>query len=109
MEPIQTTSLPGNKRSFANGVSSDPVRNHPYRPVPNPLTGELLIDPDILLKAKGFDLQIDFFYSTSATGTEYGQGRSASVHAYVVSAISGSVGAVVTAYRGNFRQYPYQK
>jgi hypothetical protein len=47
--------------------------------MPDPATGELKIDPDILLVAKKFNLAIDFFYSShNFDNAEYGQSRSAS-------------------------------
>lgn len=60
---------------------------HPYRPTPNPKDGALTVDPDILLKAKGLDLDISFFYSTRADNNgPFGYRRSASVNGYVASA-----------------------
>ena len=58
--------------------------DHPYSPMPDPQTGALLVDPDISLKGKGFDLEFNFYYSSEysqgggATGP-WGQGRNSSV------------------------------
>lgn len=73
---------------------------HPYRPMPDPATGALTIDPEIELRAKKFNLAISFFYSSHSTvNAEYGRSRSASVRGYVMSEVSGTM---VTATRGNF-------
>jgi YD repeat-containing protein len=71
--------------------------------MPDPLTGELLIDPEIALKARGFGLQLEFYYSSYIdsnqsypTGTNpYGVGRSASVDAYVASTVGGGYATMV--------------
>jgi len=80
--------------------------DHPHRPVPNPATGELLIDPDIVLRAKRFNLQINFFYSSfQGVGTEFGYNRSASTKAYVLSSTSTDVISVV---HGDFSVQPHR-
>ena len=38
-------------------------RHHPYRPTPDPRTGELKVDPEIELICKKFNLNIGFYYS----------------------------------------------
>lgn len=69
----------------AQGCRAEPWAD-PYRPTPDPRTGELKIDPDIELKARKFNLQINFFYSShSNANAEYGRGRSASVKSFVTS------------------------
>ena len=40
-------------RAAFQGVEHDNPRHHPHRPTPDPLTGELLIDPDIVLFGGG--------------------------------------------------------
>src|ERR1700722_4335465 len=61
-----------------NGAGTlDPGLTHPFRPQPDPATGELIVDPEIVLKTKGFDLQIEFFYNSfSSSNGLYGQKRS---------------------------------
>jgi len=78
---------------------------HPHRPFPDPKTGELKIDPEIVLKAKKFNLALSFFYSSrSNVTTEYGVGRSASVRGQVISSVSGTA---VTLVRGDFREFNF--
>ena len=90
--------------AVSQGTEHANPRQHPHRPLPDPRTGELKIDPDIVLKAKKFNLTLSFFYSSHSTqNAEYGQGRGASVRGQVVS---GSGGAV-TLIRGDFRQYGF--
>jgi len=50
---------------FRYGCEIDPERMDPYMPMPDPQTGHLTVDPEILLKSRGFDLAIDFFYSSA--------------------------------------------
>lgn len=79
------------KRPFDYGIELDPVLNHPHRPMPDPSSGDLKLDPEIALRAKGFGLAINFVYSTqTAMNQEYGQGRSSSVRGFVRSFIDGS-------------------
>ncbi len=73
--------------------------------MPDPATGELLVDPDIKLIAQKFNLSIDFYYSSHNTdNAEYGRSRSASVAAKVLSSTSGGP---VTIQRGEFIAFPY--
>ena len=66
----------------AQGSGRNLPERHSSRPTPDALTGELLIDPEIVLKAKGFNLEIEFFYGSLANANdEYGKGRSASTRA----------------------------
>src|SRR5437016_2311739 len=79
--------------------------HHPHRPIPDPVTGELKIDPDIFLKAKKFNLAIDFFYSSqSDADNEFGRGRLANIAGYALSLTNGPN---VTIVRGDFSQLPY--
>ena len=88
---------------FQGARHGDP-RHHPYRPTPDPRTGDLLIDPDILLKAKRFDLAISFYYSShSSLNAEFGRSRAAGVRGQVVSSSATSV----TVTRGDFRAYQF--
>lgn len=60
--------------------------------MPDPATGELKVDPDIVLKAKKCNLAINFFYSSFAiANAQYGMARSASVNDYVHSSTDGQV------------------
>ena len=69
----------------SQGSVSDPILNHPHRAVPNPVDGSLLVDPEIVLKALGMGLTIEFFYSSTSTrNDQFGKNRSASVNAYVI-------------------------
>ena len=69
-------------------------------PMPNPANGELVLDPDIYLKAKKFGLIVNFYYNSKADDDDgYGIGRSASVRARVLSSVSGNS---VTVMRGDF-------
>ncbi|RYG47566.1 RHS repeat protein, partial [bacterium] len=80
-------------------------RMHPTMPFPDPATGELKIDPEIQLKAKGFDLTVSMFYS--AAKPEIGMmgiGRSASVFARLWDAN----GTIVTITRGDFGEQYYE-
>lgn len=56
--PWESTPAPGGARGHAgsHGSVADPVLAHPHRPFPDPATGALQVDPDITLKARGFDL-----------------------------------------------------
>lgn len=77
----------------------------PYRPTPDPATGELRIDPEIVLRARGFGLEVGFYYSTTSSDkNEYGNGRSSTAAASVVSQVGGQV---VTLLRGDFSAYPF--
>jgi YD repeat-containing protein len=80
---IRTFDWPWETAQAENqGSKSDPVLQHPHRAMPDPATGELVIDPEIVLKAKGFDLQISLFYSSTSASTsvKWGKNRSASVN-----------------------------
>lgn len=80
-------------------------QGHPYRPAPNPATGELVVDPEIALKAKAFGVAISYFYSSlSDYDAQYGVGRSASVDGHVQSQIGGNS---VTIVRGDFKAYAF--
>jgi YD repeat-containing protein len=73
--------------------------------MPDPITGELKIDPDIDLKAKKFNLAISFFYSSQSTPTTdrpYGFARGASVGGYVDATNAGRL-----VVRGDFSQHVY--
>jgi len=70
---------PLDRRAFANGVEWDPVANHPFRPEPNRLTVQLAVVPDDLLRSKGSNLEIDFFYCSQDNRTEYGSRASSSL------------------------------
>jgi|GEM_PF-687004 len=87
------------------GVEHDNPRQHPHRPTPDPRNGALIIDPDILLKAKKFSLNLSFFYSSrSAASREFGVGRGASFGGVVQSDAAGTSPLVM---RGDFRNYQF--
>ncbi len=78
---------------------------HPTFPKPDIRTGELLVDPEVELKARGFDLQISMYYGTGAdVFTEWGYGRSASVSGYLMQLD----GPIATITRGDFSQQYFQ-
>ncbi|MBC8066381.1 MAG: RHS repeat protein [Chlorobia bacterium] len=90
---------------FRYGIDIDPERQHPYRPMPDPKTGYLVIDPEIFLKAKGVDLVMDFFYSSITDElTRYGIGRSASPRAFVDVKGPSYVGELIVT-RGDLTSY----
>ena len=61
----------------------------------------------IQLKARKFDLVLDFLYSpNNPASTEYGAGRAASVRGQAVSAGGGQL---VTLVRGDFREFSYSR
>ena len=73
--------------------------DHPYHPTPELATGALVIDPEIVLKAKVLGLEVEFFYNSSSNlNAEFGLGRSASVKNYIVSGTNG----VARIERGDF-------
>jgi YD repeat-containing protein len=60
------------------GVPFPTPEQHPHRPSPNLQSGELVIDPEIALRAKGMDVLVSTYYLSGSAGlTEYGVGRSA--------------------------------
>ena len=77
---------------------------HPHHPFPDPKTGALIIDPDIVLIAKQFNLTLSFFYSSRTSNfgsvSPYGVGRSAS---FAGAVLSDSTGDSPTVTRGDFR------
>src|SRR5580692_8845562 len=73
-------------RAIYHGADHDNPNYHPHRPIPDPKTGALIIDPDIVLKARQFDLTLSFFYSSKVTtSSQFGVGRSASFAGVVES------------------------
>lgn len=68
--------------AVAGGCKIDPVAHHPHRPIPDPVTGHLVVDPEIVLRARGFNLEISFFYNTASQFAPgcWGKLRSASVN-----------------------------
>src|SRR4051812_34502668 len=85
MELSESNGMLRPQRNFKMGIRDDPSNlRDPYQPKPNPYTGELQVDPDVVLIAQKFSLEIDFFYSTFVAGVaSYGLGRSSSVNAWV--------------------------
>ncbi|HMS57202.1 MAG TPA: hypothetical protein PKA27_17595, partial [Fimbriimonadaceae bacterium] len=66
------------------GSAVPDVRMHAHMPMPQIDTGHLVVDPEIELKAKKFNLAISLFYSSAtSTATEFGVGRTASIRAYI--------------------------
>ncbi|RYG85476.1 MAG: hypothetical protein EON58_22955, partial [Alphaproteobacteria bacterium] len=93
------------------GSTPPTERMHPTMPMPDPASGELKVDPEIQLSAKGFDLTVSFFYSTAANQqTEWGFGRSASVNGQLLyhDYNPGVERAVATITRGDFGQQSYR-
>ena len=87
------------------GTEHDNPRQHPHRPTPDPKSGALIIDPDILLKAKKFNLNLSFFYSSrSASSREFGVARGASFGGVIQSDAAGISPLVM---RGDFRNYQF--
>lgn len=80
---------------------------HPYHPQPD-ASGELKVDPGILLKAQKMDLAVEFFYGNKFTDDgPYGKQRSASVDSKVVSDTAG--GANIEVRRGDGVSHFYQR
>src|SRR5262245_14636646 len=101
MEPIAPLPTPVGHQ----GCETDLPGQHPHRPMPDPHTGELKIDPDVIFRAKKFQLALSFYYSSQSTlNAEYGQSRSASVRSYAVSDTS----SCVTVIRGDQRMFQFQ-
>ena len=93
--------LSGTTSSNALGSRFDSSQNHPYFPTPDQ-HGELLVDPEIALKAQNFNLDISLSYSTSSTvDRELGVGRSATVRGYIVSMVRAPIAVV----RGDLKAY----
>jgi hypothetical protein len=105
-ETIHIPPAPDNSPVASHQGSASPTeRMHPTFPMPDPQTGELKIDPEIALKAKGFDFSLSLYYSTNAKlGTEWGYGRSASTSGYLTQS-----GSTATITRGDFGQQYYQQ
>lgn len=109
--PWESTPAPGGARGHAgsHGSVADPVLAHPHRPFPDPATGTLLVDPDITLKAKGFDLEINLFYnSRSNANGAYGKKRSISTNAYVLKILS-DFGNKAQLVRGDEKVYEFSE
>ena len=81
-----STSIDPQRSPIHLGSQLPSERTHPHFPRPHPVTGELIADPEIELKAKQFNLAVSFFYSSMYTDvTMYGLGRSASVNLFLES------------------------
>ena len=94
MEPIS---------ALKQGIDDSVADRHPYRAMPD-IEGHLTIDPEIVLKAKAFDLQIGFYYTSNAIiNKEYGWNRASSVRAYVLI----TSGHPATLVRGDMSVYLY--
>jgi hypothetical protein len=66
--------------------------------LPDPSTGDLVIDPEIALRAKGLDVTVSLYYSSRTQEmSEFGKSRSASLRTYVIEQDN-----IATIYRGNF-------
>src|SRR5579884_523541 len=78
----------------------------PYSAMPDPATGNLKIDPDISLKSKKFNLDINFYYSAGTQATnEFGFHRNCSTKQFIATANV----ADVTLVRGDFTQYRFNE
>ena len=92
-------------RASEQGSYADPVLSHPTFPQANPITGALIVDPDITLKAKGFDLELSFFYNSRSTSNgAYGKKRSFSANCYV---LKGNDAGNVQVVRGDENIYVF--
>lgn len=62
----RSPSAGGTQRQSAqsHGSTVDPGLSNPHFPHPDPVSGSLVVDPDIVLKAKGFNLEINLFYNS---------------------------------------------
>ncbi len=79
----------------------------PNTPLPDLVTGNLMVDPEIRLRAKKMDVAISFHYNSGQDDNEeYGRAWSSSARCYVVSSTSTNR---VTLIRGNFRQMGFNK
>jgi len=59
-------------------------RKHSYWPTPDPATGNLIVDPDIVLKGRGLGLEVDFLYNArDSSNGPYGKRRSCSLNAFI--------------------------
>lgn len=103
---IRIPDPPANFPSAIHQGATEPTgRMHPTFPQPDPATGALVIDPEIKLKSRGFDLEVSLFYSTNAKSTTpWGVGRSASIAGSLSKA-----GLVATITRGNFAEQYYRE
>ena len=104
---LDLSAMNSNHPAIHQGAVLDSVLTHPHRPQPDPATGFLVVDPDIELKAKKFNLLISFVYSSQNTDDfEYGLGRTASVRAYVLSS---TVSTLINIVRGDLSQPMFLK
>lgn len=73
------------KTLFRFGITDPATHSRSaHRPTPDLSDGGLEIDPEISLSAKGFGLEIGFFYSTRVnTNRSIGQGRNMSVAPFI--------------------------
>lgn len=59
---------------------------HPHRPIPDPATGHLLVDPEISIKALGVGIDISFYYSSpSNLDAQCGKQRSCDAFEYIAT------------------------
>ena len=98
-------------RDFSHGIEGGQPERHPHRPTPDLFTGQLTVDPEIVLRAKAFNLNISFFYSErSSDNEEYGKKRSASVKTYVVSQLAQNSGPNrAQINKGDFSKYLFDE
>src|SRR5678815_1070053 len=80
-----------------SGSGIDP-QTHPHRPIPNPATGGLVVDPEIRLKAASFGIDVSFYYSTASTKNSVcGLSRFANVFQRIVSKTDNSIQYAIKA------------
>jgi YD repeat-containing protein len=105
------------RSAVTQGSDCDDPARHPYRPTPDPLTGELIVDPVVRLRAKKFDLVIEFFYSsfpwqwaypTDPAYSEWGVNRAASVRPLLFSS-TGPYPQNTRILRGDFFNVEFQE
>ena len=108
--PWERSPLPGGGRvahAQSHGSHVDPVLHNPHCPFPDPASGALVVDPDILLKARGFDLEINLFYnSRSGIDSAYGKKRSISPNCYVLKT-DDDFGSYAQVVRGDEKVYEF--
>ncbi len=78
----------------------------PYSPAPDPRTGALTVDPDIIFRSKKFNLEITNYYSSVAgKTTPWGQNRNSSLNQSLASNAGTLSPATIT--RGDFSIYGF--
>lgn len=75
-----------------------------FAPMPAPLTGELVVDPEIVIRAKKFPVEIGFNFSNNQQAhTEFGGMRTATTRRFVTTVSNGNVSITY----GDFSQFNF--